>query len=795
MNQLFPQWKKILSHKYALISISLVFLLILYMTINLIGHTIQYLSAMPPSSELSNIGSRFNIGRYYQFGRPLLYTLFAPIHSVWWLYLCSFIIGGLLIWRQIYRMRIAYKDLNMGSDGTQRWTTVEELQAQYKMIPVDSEAEYEGRSGVPVATITIDKIRYFFIDTNNTNTDVLGSSQSGKTQLFTYPLIDIISRAEIKDSMIINDVKGDITLNTQELLKSRGYEVVVINTIDPANSARVNELHAIAKNYFASQKLDDTDLNKNRLLDRAVEGIKDFTTKTYADPDVKDKTWQEGAMSLVNAALYILCERAYDQENMKLVNVIALIDLISNFAEKNEDGVVAFDLYINSLPRTHMAKKLFETMKVSSADQRSSFMISVLPKLSIYMTRGVSEMVSENDFDFETLGYGEKPVALFILVPDVSEANYPIVSNIYSQIFQTLGYKSMFSSQTEMPRRVHLILEESMNILKLGGLSRGMNMNLERGLITHLIHQSNSQIDKVYGKDEALAIRGACGNHIFIMADNDEDAKAFSNDLGNRTIIKLDRTGSDLLSSDKSYREGENGRPLMYPDELKRLKPGEWVVDRTKKRTDLNGNPIDPTPIFANLKEKTAMIHAGSYLKIKAFKDKSLRGGLATTDFRTKDKKTGQLVHSEIFNEADYLINLDFLTPFQEILVVPSESGGKTEAEKAEEQAQKEAEKEIKAIARDESTKNKQFERNTNRMSDVNFERTTPISNFGEAWLKEMTDLCQGAGLSEVEIDGALESVTIGQLDDFIKNRTLPKNADAKALNLMLQDALLKSNT
>lgn len=788
MNKLFPQWKKILAHKYFLLSMCVIVAVFLYMIINLIGHTFQYIHTKPIGANVLLFNQEFTsyMKPHYKFGKPIVYTLFAPLSpfkKFWLLYVLIFLLAFIFVWRKVYQMRIAYKDLNMGSDGTTRWTTVEELKQQYKMIPVDSTQEYEGKSGVPVATVSINDVKYYFIDTNNTNTDVLGSTQSGKTQLFTYPMIDIISRAEIKDSMVINDVKADITLNTRKLLESRGYKVVVINTIDPANSARINELHDIAKNYFESRKLSHGDLRKNRLLDRAVEGIKDFTTRTYYKPDVKDTTWQEGAMSLVNATLYILCEQAYKQNNIKLVNVTALIDLISNFSKENSDGTIAFDLYIESLPRTHMAKKLFETMKVSSTDQRSSFMISVLPALSIYVSRGVSEMTSENDFDFEELAFGDKPVALFILVPDVSEANYKLVSSVYTRIFQVLGYKSMFSQQTELPRRIHLIVEESMNILKLNGLARGMNMNLERGIVTHLIHQSNSQVYDRYGEKEGDAILGACGNHIFIMSDDDKDAKSLSSKMGNSTIIKMDRTGSDLLNIDKSYRESEGGRPLMYPDELLRLRPSEWVVTRTKKRTDLNGNPIDPTPIFASLENNTAMIHAGSHMtNIESFVDKTKREGLETVDFRTRDK-AGNLIHDEFFDEEKYLIDIEFLKPFSEV--------ASAQIDVAFLQAQQEKEKALIEAEREEQRKVKQFMRGAKKVADVKLNPSIPISKMGKEWLTDIINLCEILKFSQIEMDQISELTTVRQLKDFVKCKNLVPTKESRELKLKLEEALL----
>lgn len=50
------------------------------------------------------------------------------------------------------KMRIAYsaKTINANQKGDQRWTTLEELQQQYRMIP-DRTASYVGSPGIPIA--------------------------------------------------------------------------------------------------------------------------------------------------------------------------------------------------------------------------------------------------------------------------------------------------------------------------------------------------------------------------------------------------------------------------------------------------------------------------------------------------------------------------------------------------------------------------------------------------------------------------------------------------------------------
>ena len=68
------------------------------------------------------------------------------------------------------------------------------------------------------------------------------------------------------------------------------------------------------------------------------------------------------------------------------------------------------------------------------------------------------------------------------------------------------------------------------------------------------------------------------------MSDEYDDADYFAKKLGEKH--------GDPMSIDKSFGEREDGRQLLTANELRDLKEGEWVVDRTKMRRDLRGQRL-----------------------------------------------------------------------------------------------------------------------------------------------------------------------------------------------------------
>lgn len=261
---------------------------------------------------------------------------------------------------------------------------------------------------------------------------------------------------------------------------------------------------------------------------------------------------------------------------------------------------------------TSVARKQYGTIKFSQGITRSGIFTGTMAKLKNYTYDAIAKLTLDSDFNLEDLGYGDRPIALFIVYPDWNDSNYSIISTFLSQVNEVLAEKATLSC-TGLKRRVRYLLEEAANIPAIDGLSRSMNVGLQRNLVYHLIVQSYAQLDDKYGDKLSKAITGACGNQIYIMSDEYDDAEYFSKKIGDKTIIKTDRHG-DPMSTDKSYGENEEGRNLLTANELRDLREGEWILDRTKMRRDLKENKITPYPIFANIDAGTNMTFHYEYL-------------------------------------------------------------------------------------------------------------------------------------------------------------------------------------
>ena len=95
-----------------------------------------------------------------QFPVAFLYHGFSYRKTKWfWVYFCyggviGILLGKMLI--KLYEIRIAFKDINLKTKGSERFTT-KKLDQQYVKVALDDK-EYEGSSGIPVAT-TVETVR------------------------------------------------------------------------------------------------------------------------------------------------------------------------------------------------------------------------------------------------------------------------------------------------------------------------------------------------------------------------------------------------------------------------------------------------------------------------------------------------------------------------------------------------------------------------------------------------------------------------------------------------------------
>lgn len=566
-----------------------------------------------------------------------------------------------------YKMKVAWSEeyFNIGQKGDERWTTDEEIKQQFLEIP-DKNESFPGYGGTIVSRMG----NKLYIDTSPVNNMIIGITRSGKGEMYVFPSIDVYSRAEKKASLVINDMKLELYKSSKKTLEKRGYKVYLLNFDDPIHSMGFNPLTVIIElavngDYENAELLaqafafsifnPDEPANTDRFWNDASSSLlaalilahledclrmdemdndrryKIWTEKRVAydglDDDLKekaDKLYEEelnknekSDIILNPAVMYLPEDAGYEKiyDNVKKINMYSIINTFTELARirnpENPD-ITALDIYFSKRPQLDRAKLKYAAIEIAGDKPKSSIFGVMLSRLTTFTYESMAKMTAESSFDLEEIGFGKKPVAVFLGLPDYDTSKHFLATVFIRQVSLVLSKRANRDRSGKCKRLVKFIVDEAGNMPAIEGLETYITMNLGRNISYDFYIQSYSQFEKKYGEGWKT-IKGNCGNQIYILTSDGDTAQTFSEDLGNETIVDLQRTG-EKLSTHKHFMENTQEKPLLNKNQLMRLNEGECVVKRVMKRKDLNGNRVEPTPIFNSEESGKRFLYRYEYL-------------------------------------------------------------------------------------------------------------------------------------------------------------------------------------
>lgn len=182
----------------------------------------QYIGSHTIETSLENLLSGWKVLNFTRF----------------WLYYVVILCIALLLSGVIYKkLKVKFQVIARGQEGDNRLTEKKEIQEQYVAVP-EKDHSFPGVGGIPISYWT----DYYYIDTDTVNSLIIGASRSGKGESEIVPMIDILSRAEEQSSMVLNDPKGELYAASKETPEKCGYQVEVLNMIDPMQSMSLQVL-------------------------------------------------------------------------------------------------------------------------------------------------------------------------------------------------------------------------------------------------------------------------------------------------------------------------------------------------------------------------------------------------------------------------------------------------------------------------------------------------------------------------------------------------------------------------
>lgn len=307
--------------------------------------------------------------------------------------LASTLVGFLVYSKINYRSdeNVAY-----GQKGDSRFTTIEEIIEQYREIPEKTEV-FEGYGGVPVSHYK-DK---YYIDTDTVNTAILGVSRSGKGEMIVVVMIDNLSRAKNQSSMVINDPKGELYSASKETLEKRGYDVQVLNILDPLQGMSYNPLQLVIDAWVNG---DDQE---------AAKRANTLTFSLYNDPNAGDNaffnTSAQNAINGIILAIVDYCVKNNCIEKVTMHNVSQMLNELGTFYYKeNPDDFIeknALDEYFKSLPQGNVAKMQYGSTSFAGEKAKGSILATANQGLQTFADKMFAKMTSKSSLDLKQVGF------------------------------------------------------------------------------------------------------------------------------------------------------------------------------------------------------------------------------------------------------------------------------------------------------------------------------------------------------------------------------------------------------
>ena len=163
-------------------------------------------------------------------------------------------------------------------DGYSNWCDKKTMQKELK--PVIATNLKADAGGIPL----INDGKTLWVDDGEYHNLIIGSTGSGKTQCVIFPMVQ--SLAKHNESMVITDPKGEIYEQTSEMLRRKGYNIVLLNFRNPSQGNAWNPLTLPYRLWTngnqdkAIELLDDLALNI--LYDESNKNADPFWEKTSA---------------------------------------------------------------------------------------------------------------------------------------------------------------------------------------------------------------------------------------------------------------------------------------------------------------------------------------------------------------------------------------------------------------------------------------------------------------------------------------------------------------------------------
>lgn len=339
------------------------------------------------------------------------------------------------------------------------------------------------------------------------NVLIVGSVGCGKTRNIVSPNI-----YEAIGSYVITDPKGNLYKNFGDYLRSKGYDVKLLDFVNPEQSVKYNPFGYI-KNTQDIFKISHAIVYSN----------KDATNS-------RDPYWEELSVCFLNALIGLLYEKDKAETTTDKCNIRNILGLLQDGVRKDEEFC---DTRLTAIFREHQhrypdswACKQFANCGFTPPRTYECIRSTLVGRLNSFNTVEFEIMLGANDFTFRDIV--NKKTAVFVTVSDTDRSLDGIVNLFYTQAMNELcNYADTECYDNRLPIPVRFILDDFATNCKINEFPRMISSFRSRAISVMLMIQAESQLTACYG-DDAQTIISNCDTYAYLGGNDPKTQREVS---------------------------------------------------------------------------------------------------------------------------------------------------------------------------------------------------------------------------------------------------------------------------
>lgn len=433
--------------------------------------------------------------------------------------------------------------------GWSRWMNEKEMKEAYNIKKIKVKDEDYPHGGVPIINKDGKEI---WVDDGENHTLIVGATGSGKTAAILDAQVKILTRHG--ESMIVTDPKGEIYERNANLMREKGYKVIIINFRDPKLGSSWNPFSLPYRLYKEGNK------------DKAQELLEDLGMNILVDPNNKnDPFWENSARDYFVGLSLGLFEDAKDESEINLNSINAM----ATFGDDKIGGKTYLQEYLKIKGELSPVYISANATVNAPADTKGGIVSVFRQKVRIFSSReNISEMLSYTDFDMRD--FGKEKTAVFLKVHDEKTTYHALATIFIKQVYESLIDVAQKEENLKLKVRMNFLLDEFPNMPALKDVETMITASRSRNIRFTFVIQNFAQLTRVYGKETAETIKGNSQNLIYLMTTEYQ------------ALEEISKLCGEAKPKEQKDKPTPAPRPLVTISDLQQMKRWEVIIKRQR---------------------------------------------------------------------------------------------------------------------------------------------------------------------------------------------------------------------